>query len=175
MAIKSARCTLLPRKQTFARLDLRASPSVGLSGLIGPPDECRLVFPGHRVSIWLTFEMRQLVRSWKCFGPTYIPGSRAGLASCAGSHFTRRFILSRRRASLTRLFAMVGLMSHRRRRVFVDTPKGCRNAGFTVPETADAADVSMRLRERGWAPYRLRLDSEQHVWIAVVIDWQHAA
>jgi hypothetical protein len=25
------------------------------------------------------------------------------------------------------------------------------------------------------APYRLRLDSEQHVWIAVVIDWQHAA
>ena len=73
------------------------------------------------------------------------------------------------------MFAMVGLMSHRRRRVFVDTPKGCRNAGFTVPETADAADVSMRLRERGWAPYRLRLDSEQHVWIAVVIDWQHAA
>ena len=54
-------------------------------------------------------------------------------------------------------------------------PKGRRNAGFTVPETADAADVSMRLRERGWAPYRLRLDSEQHVWIAVVIDWQHAA
>ena len=51
----------------------------------------------------------------------------------------------------------------------------CRNAGFTVPETADAADVSMRLRERGWAPYRLLLDSEQHVWIAVVIDWQHAA
>jgi hypothetical protein len=79
------------------------------------------------------------------------------------------------RGPLTRPFAMMGLMSHRRRRVFVDTPKGRRNAGFTVPETADAADVSMRLRERGWAPYRLRLDSEQHVWIAVVIDWQHAA
>jgi hypothetical protein len=57
---------------------------------------------------------------------------------------------------------MVVLMSHRRRRVFVDTPKGFRDAGFTVPETADAADVSMRLRERGWAPYRVRLDSEQH-------------
>jgi hypothetical protein len=70
---------------------------------------------------------------------------------------------------------MVVLMSHRRRRVFVDTPKGFRDAGFTVPETADAADVSMRLRERGWAPYRVRLDSEQHAWIAVVIDWQHAA
>ena len=33
------------------------------------------------------------------------------------------------------------LMPHRRRRVFVDTPKGRRSAGFTVPESADAADV----------------------------------
>src|SRR5689334_10199633 len=68
---------------------------------------------------------------------------------------------------------MVSLMPHRRRQVFVDTPRGRRRAGFTVPETADAADVSMTLRERGWAPYRLHLDSEQHAWIAVVIDWQH--
>ena len=66
-------------------------------------------------------------------------------------------------------------MPHRRRRVFVDTPKGRRSAGFTVPADADAADVSMKLRERGWAPYRLCLDSEQHAWIAVVIDWQRAA
>ena len=68
-----------------------------------------------------------------------------------------------------------GLMSHRRRRVFVDTPNGRRSAGFTVSAEADAADVSMRLRERGWAPYRLRLEPEQHTWIAVVIDWQRAA
>jgi hypothetical protein len=34
----------------------------------------------------------------------------------------------------------------------------------------------MRLRERGWAPYRLlRLEPEQNAWIAVVIDWQRAA
>ena len=79
------------------------------------------------------------------------------------------------RAAWTRPFSMVGLMSHRRRRVFVDTPKGRRSAGFTVPETADAADVSMQMRERGWAPYRLRLNSEQHAWVAVVIDWQRAA
>ncbi len=64
---------------------------------------------------------------------------------------------------------------HRRRRVFVDTSKGRVSAGFTVPETNDAADVSMELRKRGWAPYRLRLDVEQHAWIAVVIDWQRAA
>jgi hypothetical protein len=53
--------------------------------------------------------------------------------------------------------------------------QGRRSAGFTVPETADAADVSMRLREWVWRPYRLRLEAEQHVWIAVVIDWQRAA
>jgi len=53
-------------------------------------------------------------------------------------------------------------MPHRRRRVFVDTPKVRRRAGFTVPESADAADVSMRLRERGWTPYALRLEPEQH-------------
>lgn len=66
-------------------------------------------------------------------------------------------------------------MSRRRRHVFIDTPKGRVSAGFSVPETADAADVSMRLRERGWAPYKLRLDLEQHAWIAVVIDWKRAA
>ena len=70
---------------------------------------------------------------------------------------------------------MGGLMSRRRRRVFIETPKGRRSAGFTVTAEADAADVSMRLRERGWTPYRLRLEPEQHAWIAVVIDWQWAA
>ena len=76
---------------------------------------------------------------------------------------------------LTRPFAMVSLMSHRRRRVFVDTSKGLRSAGFTVPESAEAADVSMALRRRGWSPYALRLDSEQNAWIALVMDWQRAA
>jgi hypothetical protein len=70
---------------------------------------------------------------------------------------------------------MVILMSHRRRRVFVDTPKGRRSAGFTVAETARAADVSMRLREKGWTPYALRLEPEQHVWVALVMDWQRVA
>jgi hypothetical protein len=40
---------------------------------------------------------------------------------------------------------------------------------------ADAADVSMALRRRGWSPYRLRLETEQHAWVAVVIDWKKAA
>src|SRR5262249_14595352 len=72
--------------------------------------------------------------------------------------------------------SMVCAMSrHRRRRVFVDTPKGRLSAGFSVPAEADAADVSMMLRERGWMPYRLRLESERRVWVLVVNDGQGAA
>jgi len=51
----------------------------------------------------------------------------------------------------------------------------CRSAGFTVPESAVAADVSMALRSRSWSPYALRLDPEQHAWIALVMDWRRAA
>ena len=43
----------------------------------------------------------------------------------------------------------------------MDTPKGRHSAGFTVSESADAADaadVSMALRRRGWSPYALRLE-----------------
>ena len=66
-------------------------------------------------------------------------------------------------------------MPHRRSRVIVDTPKGRRSAGFTVPESADAADVSMALRRWGWSPFARRFDPEQHAWIALVMDWQRAA
>ena len=70
---------------------------------------------------------------------------------------------------------MVSLMLHRRRQVFVDTPKGRHNAGFTVPLSADAADVSIELRRQGWSPYALRLETEQNAWVALVMDWQRAA
>lgn len=70
---------------------------------------------------------------------------------------------------------LVSKMRHRRRRVYIDTHKGRVSAGFTVAAQADAADVSMRLRERGWIAYRLRLDTEQHAWVATVIDWTRRA
>jgi len=78
-------------------------------------------------------------------------------------------------AERARYSNFLDLMSRRRRRVYIDTPKGRLSARFTVPGTADAADVAMQLRERGWAPYKLRLDLEQHAWIAVVIDWKRVA
>ena len=64
-------------------------------------------------------------------------------------------------------------MLHRRRQVFVDTPKGRRSAGFTVPMSADAADVSIELRRQGWSPYA-RLEPEHNAWVALVMDWQRA-
>jgi hypothetical protein len=67
------------------------------------------------------------------------------------------------------------MLMPRRRKVFIDTPKGRVDAGFTVPEAAQAADVSLQLREAGWAPYRVHLEAEQRAWVAVVIDWKHAA
>jgi hypothetical protein len=73
-----------------------------------------------------------------------MPGSRPGSPGAAGG----------RSRPLMRPFAMVSLMSHRRRRVFVDTPKGRRSAGFTVPESAEAVDVSMALRQAGLVAVR---------------------
>lgn len=66
-------------------------------------------------------------------------------------------------------------MPHRRRQVFVETSKGRKRAGFTVSQDADAADVAIMLRNRGWQPYRLRLEREGHAWTATVIDWGRAA
>jgi hypothetical protein len=66
-------------------------------------------------------------------------------------------------------------MPHRRRRVLIETRKGRIKAPFTVPESAGAVDVSLRLREVGWTPYKIYFDPETKVWIAIVIDWQRAA
>ena len=71
--------------------------------------------------------------------------------------------------------SLVSKMRHRRRKVFIDTHKGRVSDGFTVAAEADAADVSMRLRERGWIAYRLRLEAEQYAWVATVIDWTRRA
>jgi hypothetical protein len=35
--------------------------------------------------------------------------------------------------------------------------------------------ASRWLREQGWTPYALRLEPEQDAWVALVMNWQHAA
>jgi len=50
------------------------------------------------------------------------------------------------------------------------TPSGV----FAAPDDEPAA-VALKLREKGWQPYRVRLDEIAGVWIAAVIDWRRAA
>ena len=57
----------------------------------------------------------------------------------------------------------------------VATVRRWETGSAVPPAEAEAADVSMALRRRGYTPYRLTLDAENHAWIAVVIDWKRAA
>jgi hypothetical protein len=66
-------------------------------------------------------------------------------------------------------------MSKQRYAVLIETAKGRVPAKFTVPATASAVEVAMRLRAKGWEPYRLCFDPESSSWIASVIDWKRAA
>ena len=112
--------------------------------------------------------------SWNSGGHTYIPWPAP--RHCRGPFSIRATSTSAPlRAAVPARSPVVCNMRNRRRRVFIDTQKGRVSAGFTVAAEADAADVSMRLRERGWIAYRLRLEAEQHAWIATVIDWARRA
>ena len=66
-------------------------------------------------------------------------------------------------------------MSRRRFPVLIETSLGRTPAGVFAGQTDEPADVALRLREKGWQPYRVRLDEAAGAWIAAVIDWQHAA
>jgi hypothetical protein len=57
-----------------------------------------------------------------------------------------------------------------RRPVFVESKKGRFRVPFKMPESANPVDVSLRLRERGWTPYKVFFDTQSQAWIAFVID-----
>ena len=50
------------------------------------------------------------------------------------------------------------------------TPTGV----FAAPDDEPAV-VALKLREKGWHPYRVRVDETAGAWIAAVIDWKRAA
>jgi len=58
--------------------------------------------------------------------------------------------------------------------VMLESTKGRISAGFTMPATSNPVDVAMRLRERGYDPYRIRLEDDG-AWVATLIDWKKAA
>jgi hypothetical protein len=66
-------------------------------------------------------------------------------------------------------------MSRHRYPVLIETAKGRRPAGFSASAAAERTEITFKIRERGWIPYKVRFDSADGVWIVAVIDWQRAA
>jgi hypothetical protein len=50
------------------------------------------------------------------------------------------------------------------------TPTGV----FAAPDDEPAV-AALKLREKGWHPYRVRVDETSGAWLAAVIDWKRAA
>lgn len=72
-------------------------------------------------------------------------------------------------------FKCARIMRKRQRPILVETYKGRFQTGLSALPKAQPYEVALALRENGWAPYRVRFDPEQAVWIANVIDWGLAA
>jgi hypothetical protein len=66
-------------------------------------------------------------------------------------------------------------MRKRRFPILVETSSHRTPTGvFAAPDDPPAV-VALKLREKGWQPYRVRLDEAAGIWIASVIDWKRAA
>ncbi len=61
-------------------------------------------------------------------------------------------------------------MRVRQRPVLVETYQGRYPTGLSASDRAKPYEVALALREKGWAPYRVRFDAEEAVWVANVID-----
>jgi hypothetical protein len=70
---------------------------------------------------------------------------------------------------------VLALMLKRLCPVLVETYQGRSPVGLSASPTAQPVEIALALREKGWAPYRIRFDPEEDVWIAKVIDWGRAA
>jgi hypothetical protein len=70
---------------------------------------------------------------------------------------------------------VLALMRKRPRPVLVETYRGRSPTGLVASPTAQLAEVALALREKGWVPNRIRLEPEEGLWIAKVIDWGQAA
>jgi hypothetical protein len=68
-------------------------------------------------------------------------------------------------------------MSMRKRRfpILVEASSQRTRTGVFAAADDEPAVVALKLREKGWHPYRVRLDETAEAWIAAVIDWKRAA
>jgi hypothetical protein len=66
-------------------------------------------------------------------------------------------------------------MRKRRFPILVETSSHRSPTGVFAASDDEPAVVALKLREKGWQPYRVRLDEAAGTWIASVIDWKRAA
>jgi hypothetical protein len=66
-------------------------------------------------------------------------------------------------------------MRKRRFPILVESSSHRTCTGVFAASDDEPAVVALKLREKGWHPYRVRLDETAAAWIAAVIDWKHAA
>ena len=66
-------------------------------------------------------------------------------------------------------------MRKRRFPILVETSAQRTPTGVFAGSEDEPAAVALKLREKGYQPYRVRLDETAGVWIAAVIDWKRAA
>jgi hypothetical protein len=66
-------------------------------------------------------------------------------------------------------------MRKRRFPILVETSSQRAPAGVFAAPDDEPAIVALKLREKGWQPYRVHLDETAGAWIAAVIDWKRAA
>jgi hypothetical protein len=66
-------------------------------------------------------------------------------------------------------------MRKRRFPILVETSAQRTPSGVFAAPNDEPAVVALKLREKGWRPYRVRLDEPAAAWIAAVIDWKRAA
>jgi hypothetical protein len=66
-------------------------------------------------------------------------------------------------------------MRKRRFPILVEASSQRTPTGVFAAPNDEPAVVALKLREKGWHPYRVRLDEAAGTWIAAVIDWKWAA
>src|SRR5262249_41051560 len=90
-----------------------------------------------------------------CFRPGSGSARRQGLA------------LNQRENSVSATRGLV--MQNRKCLVLIEIGLERHPAGVNAPMKADRADVSLALREKGWAPCRVWFDGQTGEWVASVI------
>jgi hypothetical protein len=102
-------------------------------------------------------------RDWEA-GATTTPGEIAGgLSQC--------WLLGKR----ADVWSCPPLMSAPRFPVLVEASRSRIPAGFSASKAEEPFRISMRIREQGLVPYKVRFDSNSRVWVVSVIDWRPLA